>query len=549
MIKAKVSILIAQFAYGGNGGTASIIPELAWWLARNFEKMRSDERIDRAKVGYVIHADTPITMTRNRAVAQAIAGGFDMLLMLDSDNEPDGYLGHDPRAVPFWETAFDFAYQRLLQNKPSIIMAPYCGPPPHPVRRPGVEDLGEVPYLFQWMNDESDVPRPGYKLTMLTRNEAAQMHGLHPIAAGPTGVSLWTTNVFEPMKRPIFDYHFSPDGAEKQTTEDVHATRNASLVWQDKIGENVLFATLDSWALHHKPKRVGRPVLTTVEHIAADFREAVEAKRSVFDEFREVSFDTSPSYDGPAQAADDDNGETADEVYEPVAEDAGDPFDDDEPEPESPINAKVEKQNGHPPGITHKRIGGRKVAIIGDGEIPDDDLENIERCAAYLVQQRGRTAIEAAVVHCGTGQVAAAINAVLPPASHLYLFDTLATELGGDLMAEQLKQTFRTLIATNRVATFVEERVLPKLDAEEFDLVVLERYVTLSLLKQWMPTVGPGGLLIGLGMNEEPVAEALHAFADATGRKLRTISGTNVWAITNEQPAAQPAAEESDEAE
>jgi hypothetical protein len=114
--------------------------------------------------------------------------------MLDNDNEPDGYWTPDgPNSddvKPFWETSFDFAYRRLLHGVPTVIVAPYCGPPPHPIARPGWIDGGEVPYLFEWSNNESDNPHAHQKLAMLTRNEAARLSGIHPIAAAPTGVSL-----------------------------------------------------------------------------------------------------------------------------------------------------------------------------------------------------------------------------------------------------------------------------------------------------------------------------------------------------------------------
>ena len=267
MQKPKVNVLIALFAYSGNGGIASTIPEIAVWLAETAVMLHKDPRVEKA-VSMVL-CDTPITMTRNRAIEVAKAGGFDMILMLDSDNEPDGYYGKDPNAKRFMDVAFTFAYDRLVQGTPTVIAAPYCGPPPHPLG----ESEGEVPYLFEWMNDSSNEERPGFRLHRMNRNEAARLTGICPVAALPTGVCLFTLNAFEGMSHPYFSYEFDATHSEKKSTEDVYATRNISLFWQNRIGQDVVFAACDSWALHHKVKKVGRPTLLSTEAVHKDLRD------------------------------------------------------------------------------------------------------------------------------------------------------------------------------------------------------------------------------------------------------------------------------------
>jgi hypothetical protein len=269
MKKAQLDVLICTYAYGGNGGVSSMIPELAEWTTRTVINMKDDPRIDRIKP--IILSDTPITMTRNRTVRIAKEEGYDMILMLDNDNCPDGYLGADPAAKPFWNVAFDFAYERLMQGMPTVIAAPYCGPPPHPVHESG----GEVPYLFEWMDNESDEEHPQRKLELLTRNEAARLSGIHPVAALPTGVCLFTTNIFEGPPKPYFDYEWNEDHSEKRSTEDVYCTRNLSLYWAVKKEWIVCYAACDSWALHYKPKKVGRPRPTPVEAYAKHMRDAL----------------------------------------------------------------------------------------------------------------------------------------------------------------------------------------------------------------------------------------------------------------------------------
>ena len=269
MVPARVDILRVLFAYSGNGGVASTIPQLVDWWGETLHKMKTDPRIGR--IGTLVLCDTPITMTRNQALAAARDGGFDFLLMLDSDNEPDGDLGRNPTAKPFWDEAFGLAYTRKMAGKETIVAAPYCGPPP----APGQCDGGEVPYLFQWENNESDVPRPGFRIRLISRHEAALMRGIHRVAALPTGCCLLSIGVLDGMKKPYFYYEFDEEQAKKNSTEDVVFTRNASLHWQLKGGDNICFAACDSWAYHHKTKVVGRPTILPLEAISEDFRQAV----------------------------------------------------------------------------------------------------------------------------------------------------------------------------------------------------------------------------------------------------------------------------------
>ena len=112
MEKAKVNILVAQFCYGGNGGISSIIPAIGTWWSKTFWEMNQDDRI--GKIYHLEFSDTPLTMTRNKAVQTAKDLGCDFILMLDSDNEPDFYLNLDKESKPFWETSFNFAYDLSL---------------------------------------------------------------------------------------------------------------------------------------------------------------------------------------------------------------------------------------------------------------------------------------------------------------------------------------------------------------------------------------------------------------------------------------------------
>ncbi len=282
MQKPKVKVLIALFAYSGNGGIPGTIPEIALWMAGVVHKLKTDPRVE--AVGAQQFCDTPITMTRNKAIQVAQEAGFDMILMLDSDNEPDGYVGVHPNAKPFMEVAFDFAYERLVQGKPTVIAAPYCGPPPHPVA-----GGAEVPYLFEWLANSSDDEEPSFSLHLLNRNEAARMTGICPVAALPTGVCLFTLNAFDGLNHPYFAYEFNERHSEKMSTEDVYTTRNISLLWHDKIHEDVVFAACDSWAFHHKVKKVGKPMLFDAKCVHSSIKDRIIESFTV-DKLSDIDF-------------------------------------------------------------------------------------------------------------------------------------------------------------------------------------------------------------------------------------------------------------------
>src|SRR5688572_10338908 len=119
MTPAKVKVGFAFFAYSGNGGVASTIPEISLYFAKAYYQMKTNPLVE--SVGAHVYCDTPITMTRNRAVRDAKRAGIDILIMLDSDNEPDAYCGNDPGAKPFLDVAFPFVYERLMKGEPTVI--------------------------------------------------------------------------------------------------------------------------------------------------------------------------------------------------------------------------------------------------------------------------------------------------------------------------------------------------------------------------------------------------------------------------------------------
>lgn len=319
MQKSKVNILVAQLAYGGNGGVATVLPQLVPWFAHRHLWLKQDERI--GQVAFKTYGDIPLSMERNRIVKEAIAGGFDLILMLDSDNLPDLYVGKEGGAKPFLESSFDFVYDRLCRGVPSVVCAPYCGPPPHPTN-----GGGENVYVFYAEADEGQdegAPNPNIRFKAYSREHAAIMRGIQPIAAGPTGVILYTTSSLEliPKRQPLreilqdvqagslgverakqliemrswFYYEFE-DGEEsaKASTEDCTNTREIQLAGIAKHGEPIVFCNWDSWAGHYKPKCVGKPNPLRIESVSQVYAEAVRNNVSIDDAQVEIDLPDLP---------------------------------------------------------------------------------------------------------------------------------------------------------------------------------------------------------------------------------------------------------------
>jgi hypothetical protein len=246
------SLLVATFPYGGSIGYKA-----SEWLNQLFVTLKKDSRIDRL-VSVSIN-DTPITMSRNRVMKAALDQNIDWVLMLDSDMDPDLYLGRMPGVKPFWESSWEFC---LSHPGPLCIAAPYCGPPP-------VENV----YVFKWVRLQSDHPNVDLKLEQYTREEAAFLGGIQQAAALPTGVFLIRTDCLRQpgVKPPWFDYEWGdpPFNTKKDTTEDVFFTRNLD------IAGVPCFCNWDAWAGHVKYKSVGKPVLLTSDNVREQFRDAL----------------------------------------------------------------------------------------------------------------------------------------------------------------------------------------------------------------------------------------------------------------------------------
>ena len=255
----QYKVMITRFPYGNveHPDTVDGLIESVTWA--NGNPKISEVLVDRI-------ADTPITMTRNRAVKRAREAGVDYLVMIDNDMSPDAYLatnpyriGTDPLAKPFLSSTFDFMIEH---DGPCVVGAPYCGPPPH-----------ENIFVFLWRKFQSDHPNGevDVSLQQYEREEAAIRTGFEEVAALPTGLIMLDMRIFDKLEQPWFDYEWKDrEASEKASTEDVMFSREVSL------SGFPIYCNWDAWAGHWKPKCVGKPQLLPISQLRRQFVEVVK---------------------------------------------------------------------------------------------------------------------------------------------------------------------------------------------------------------------------------------------------------------------------------
>jgi hypothetical protein len=250
----KVKLLVNVFTYNKQiGGPAfsyccGVGPQLA-----------DHPRVGEVRVSYT-HG-YPTDRCRNAASLEAKKAGFDFLLMLDNDQAPDLFVGHEPDAKPFLPTAIDFA---LAHDGPCLVGAPYCAGPPN-----------QDPVVMKTREYCPDMPGgQGKKIDRYTRDEAAVMTGITRVAALPTGCLLIDMRVFDRLAPPWFYYEYAdpPYNTKLASTEDVVFTRNGDWVGVPQ------FCAWNCWAGHDdKGYMVGKPRLCPVDEVPRAVWEAYKA--------------------------------------------------------------------------------------------------------------------------------------------------------------------------------------------------------------------------------------------------------------------------------
>lgn len=507
MQKPKLDVLIAMYAFGGNGGVATSLPSHVTWMAKTAIAANKDERVGRFDIK--VFGDIPLDMERNRTVEYAIANKYDVIVMIDSDNEIDLYVGTDPSAKPFWESSFDFLYEREIKGLPTVVCAPYCGPPPHPARG-GEENV----YVFYAETSDTPVdgsPEPQVRFAAYSRAHAAMMCGIQEIAAGPTGVIMYSTSALQliPEKEATSDvlmgfksgkytleraveliqreswfyYEFNgKNRSRKNSTEDVTSTRECQMLGLAKYGQPIVFCNWDSWAGHYKPKCVGKPSPLPIEGVSRVFLDAVRNNISYLDRGVELDLDENEfSYHGPLL-------ELRDENAPPVQE-----------EPDS-MFVTVER-NGRP--FTHVGFCSNQKS-----------LETLQGLVKGLRKTKGF--LDIAEIGSWVGDSACAMWEVCPE-SRITCVDTFSGAPGdatfelsrkADIEAGDDRAVFRTFIKNTdhfspkvlQTNSLSAARFLAA-GEEKFDLVYIDadhRYEGVKAdIEAWLPLVKDGGIICG----------------------------------------------------
>lgn len=231
-------ILVCEFPYSDRTH-----PDASDWITQTIIEMRDDPRVGPGNIGRWRVSDTPVTMTRNAALAFAEEKGYDFVLMIDNDVSPDYLVGQDETAKPFWKTSFDFA---LASPHPCIVAAPYVGPPL----------VEENVYSFRFTNRISENPNPDFQIAGVSRHEAAVATGFERMVALATGLILIDIRAIRKMPHPRFYYEYTDARqTHKASTEDITFTRDAHYLGVP------LWINWDSWCAHNKVKRCGKPQL------------------------------------------------------------------------------------------------------------------------------------------------------------------------------------------------------------------------------------------------------------------------------------------------
>ena len=514
MQQAKIDICFAFTHYAGNGGIASTIPHLRRWWATEFHKLCQDERIGRiGDLSDTAVSDTPITMVRNKCLREAQRGGFDVLVFIDSDNCPDLYVGADPEAKPFLESSIDFVYRRLLAGVPTIIAAPYCGPPPHPVNG-GEENC----YVFKWQNTSTGDEWEGASVVAYSRDEAALMSGIHPAAALPTGLCMITLNCLECLPPPYFRYEWKDHWEDqKASTEDVYFTRNMAMGIARQHGTPGVFCNWDAWAGHYKQKMVGKPTPLRIEDVTATFTKAVRQDIGQADRIRYIGFKKDGTIEVPPSL------QRAVEVA---------------PEGDS-LHLR---QRGIPCKPREFLLNGHPFTAIGFQTPRHDAAALVEAIRAKY----GEEPITGVEVGSWVGYTASEMLDNIPGLSLLCVdtFDGTDSDICGEIAKQAARETGDPRIIENtfrkNMARFGERVAAIKgrsndaaqtIDDGSLDFVFIDaghEYMEVkSDIKAWLPKVKPGGLVLGHDYHEVEYPGVYRVAHEAFGEAVQ--SNARVW--------------------
>jgi len=552
----KLNVLIAHFPYAGNSSFKSNSIEVSRWMATAILLAEKDDRI-----GWIDDkdfADTPVTMTRNRAVVHAREIGADVLVMVDSDMYPDLNLCEgDPKAKPFFQTAFDALYEHY-EKGPLVLAAPYTMGPPN-----------ECVCVFQWSSGESRVDNYSWKLEMIPREAAAMRTGIDPVPAIGTGLIMFDMRAFaltearqrgrglperlaqpyvdqiergtamdasqvrdlverclresQRSEEPWFYYEWTDlHKSQKASTEDVTATRDLAFAGQKLLGYNPVRVCWDCWAGHYKVKCSTKPIALTNREITEKYARAVMENHQAGMAIRHL---------GPAS-----------------------------PNAEPPRDDEI--MGTSTPQLGAKRlIGGHEVTTVGHAT-NDTDLDALRELVRRLPDPPGGGPIRICEIGGWVGESAVALaQGVGDREGCLFSIDTFegsATDRTGQYATlwggrDRVKQTFlenarganpKVTIAAVRATSEMAERDWAAPDGQVFDLIFIDAAHAYEDVKadieRWLPYVREGGLLVGHDYDANEFPGVARAVQEIFGFDFSTVMGTYLWVHVAKKPQHEP---------
>ena len=234
------------------------------WLARSCHYLNNHPRIETVATEAIV--DTPVDMSRNRALKRAQELNLQFAVFIDSDMWPDyEFLHNQGQESPekgvqqFLPAALEFALQH---DGPCVVGAPYCTSPPE-----------ERVLVMRWVTVETGAPAGNAQIKSVDRGEASLMRGFEEVAALGTGLLLIDMRAIQLLPKPWFSYEFKDDAkTEKASTEDIVFTRDLHLLGVPQ------YCFWNAWSGHWKTKMVTKPANIPLANISEAMRKVLYDK-------------------------------------------------------------------------------------------------------------------------------------------------------------------------------------------------------------------------------------------------------------------------------
>jgi hypothetical protein len=212
--------------------------EVGTWLGQCYRDAYEKTELGITNLTDVVVNQLDSSCARNWAIVQAGQAGYDLLFMVDHDNQPHR---------DWFVSACKFLKDRPL----AFLASPYCGPKMRPHQKAqGLEDHRPLVAIKD--------PSMPFGRRLLTRKEAAAKTGVERVYSAPTGACAVNMKLFGDAKRiprPWFEFSYVDEWhAELENTEDFVFTQKLN-----DLGLGEVYVDWDHWAKHFKIEEIGKP--------------------------------------------------------------------------------------------------------------------------------------------------------------------------------------------------------------------------------------------------------------------------------------------------